>query len=211
MFSEEQVKMLNAGLDASAVSKRKGAGSMQLSYIEGHHAIDTANRIFGYDGWTMEVTDLTCLATEDGKTNKVHYRATVRVTVGDTVRQDVGYGNGSDKYSQGAAHELACKEAVTDAMKRALRTFGNQFGNSLYEKSNPLHNGGADSKAAKLDKEESEKLAQTLSMVITACQTKNELQNELKAKGFQVDAKSLDPAHYSQLQELAKTKLKELS
>ncbi len=30
------------------------------------------------------------------------------------------------------AHEHAEKGAVTDALKRALRTFGNQFGNSLY-------------------------------------------------------------------------------
>lgn len=30
------------------------------------------------------------------------------------------------------AHEQAEKGAVTDALKRALRTFGNQFGNSLY-------------------------------------------------------------------------------
>jgi hypothetical protein len=30
------------------------------------------------------------------------------------------------------AHEMAEKGAVTDALKRALRTFGNQFGNGLY-------------------------------------------------------------------------------
>ena len=29
----------------------------------------------------------------------------------------------------------AAKEAVTDALKRAMRSFGNQFGNSLYDKS----------------------------------------------------------------------------
>ena len=27
------------------------------------------------------------------------------------------------------------KEAVTDALKRTMRSFGNQFGNSLYDKS----------------------------------------------------------------------------
>jgi len=32
------------------------------------------------------------------------------------------------------AHEGAAKEAVTDALKRSLRSFGNQFGNSLYSK-----------------------------------------------------------------------------
>jgi len=32
------------------------------------------------------------------------------------------------------AHEGASKEAITDALKRSLRSFGNQFGNSLYSK-----------------------------------------------------------------------------
>jgi hypothetical protein len=34
----------------------------------------------------------------------------------------------------GQAHESALKEAETDAMKRALMTFGNQFGLALYDK-----------------------------------------------------------------------------
>ena len=34
----------------------------------------------------------------------------------------------------GLAHESALKEAETDAMKRALMTFGNPFGLALYDK-----------------------------------------------------------------------------
>ena len=34
----------------------------------------------------------------------------------------------------GQAHESALKEAETDAMKRALMTFGNPFGLALYDK-----------------------------------------------------------------------------
>jgi hypothetical protein len=34
----------------------------------------------------------------------------------------------------GLAHESAVKEAVTDALKRALRSFGNPFGLALYDK-----------------------------------------------------------------------------
>jgi DNA repair and recombination protein RAD52 len=33
------------------------------------------------------------------------------------------------------AHEGGAKEAVTDSLKRSMRSFGNQFGNSLYDKS----------------------------------------------------------------------------
>jgi DNA repair and recombination protein RAD52 len=46
----------------------------------------------------------------------------------------VGFGTGIAK-DYASAHESAGKEAVTDAMKRAFRTFGNQFGNALYDKS----------------------------------------------------------------------------
>jgi hypothetical protein len=57
----------------------------------------------------------------------------VRVTVGDVVRDGTGYGSGIDR-DLGAAHESAVKEAETDAMKRALMTFGNPFGLALYDK-----------------------------------------------------------------------------
>ncbi len=40
-----------------------------------------------------------------------------------------GAGHGYD-LDLGLAHESAIKEAVTDALKRALRTFGNPFGRS---------------------------------------------------------------------------------
>ena len=48
-------------------------------------------------------------------------------------REDIGCGNGVSK-SSFDAHELAGKEAVTDGLKRAFRTFGEQFGNGLYDK-----------------------------------------------------------------------------
>jgi len=44
-----------------------------------------------------------------------------------------GAGHGID-VDLGLAHESALKEAETDAMKRALMTFGNPFGLALYDK-----------------------------------------------------------------------------
>jgi hypothetical protein len=49
-------------------------------------------------------------------------------------RQDVGFGSGFAK-GVGDAIEGATKEAATDALKRAARTFGNIFGLALYDKS----------------------------------------------------------------------------
>ena len=48
--------------------------------------------------------------------------------------QDVGYGHIENCKSKAAAFEKAKKEGATDALKRALRNFGNVLGNCLYDK-----------------------------------------------------------------------------
>lgn len=103
-------------------------------YIEGYHAIVEANRIFGEEGWsyTLESLKLTNATENDGK-HHVGYLAVVSVVVDGVTRQDVGHGQGHGK-SLGDVHDSAVKEAVTDALKRALRTFGNPFGLALYDK-----------------------------------------------------------------------------
>ena len=57
----------------------------------------------------------------------------MRISVGDVIREGSGAGHGIDA-DLGQAHESALKEAETDAMKRALMTFGNPFGLALYDK-----------------------------------------------------------------------------
>lgn len=142
-FTPEQTKALAAPLGASSVKARK-QGGRQVSYIEGWHAIAEANRIFGFDGWTRETVELRCVSERDRKIGDaqkpgfgVSYTAKVRVIVfaGDTLvtREGVGAGHGID-VDCGQAHESAIKEAETDAMKRALMTFGNPFGLALYDK-----------------------------------------------------------------------------
>src|SRR5690606_27195886 len=94
-----------------------------------------ANRIFGFDGWTRETVDLRQLGEPyevNGKC-RVNYSARVRIVAGGIVREGCGFGQGIDK-DVGQAHESALKEAETDAMKRALMTFGNPFGLALYDK-----------------------------------------------------------------------------
>lgn len=133
-FTPEQTKMLSAPLDPKHVASRSQAGR-SLSYIEGWHAIAEANRIFGFDAWNRETIDLRLLGeprSVDGKA-RVEYMARVRITVGSIVREGCGFGQGIDK-DVGQAHESALKEAETDAMKRALMTFGNPFGLALYDK-----------------------------------------------------------------------------
>lgn len=130
---------LQKKLDAAHVKPAKAYGP-KGDYIEGWHAMAEANAIFGFGGWSYTVTQCQCAAQGErpiGKDRKpgfgVTYTAMVRVTVGDVVREDFGAGHGYD-VDLGLAHESAIKEAVTDALKRALRSFGNRFGLALYDK-----------------------------------------------------------------------------
>jgi DNA repair and recombination protein RAD52 len=131
---------LRKKLDPANVKPAKDFGP-KGDYIEGWHAMAEANRIFGFDGWSYTVISTTCVANEARKIGKaqkdgwgVSYIATVLVRVGEVMREDIGAGHGYD-VDLGLAHESAIKEAVTDALKRALRSFGNPFGLALYDKS----------------------------------------------------------------------------
>jgi hypothetical protein len=118
-----------------------------VSYLEGWQVIAEANRIFGFDGWQRETVALRCVHQAErliGEEQRpgwgVTYTARVRISVSAStagqpalIREGCGAGHGIDT-DLGQAHESALKEAETDAMKRALMTFGNAFGLALYDK-----------------------------------------------------------------------------
>lgn len=141
-----QLEALQAPLHMDQVSSRESFGGNKLDYLEGWAAIENANRVFGFDGWEYEVlsTSPTHAYDFETKTGKkmsaVCYTAMVRVRALGCTRSDVGYGNGMGPEGKGEEHELAIKEAVTDALKRALRSFGDQFGNTLYNKEKTKRN-----------------------------------------------------------------------
>lgn len=137
-FNEVQIAALEAPLSRAHVKTRAQAGR-NLSYLEGWVAIAEANRIFGFDMWHRETVEMRQLGDPrevDGKW-RVGYMAKVRIEVFAEdrciIREGSGYGSGIDR-DVGSAHESAIKEAETDAMKRALMTFGNPFGLALYDK-----------------------------------------------------------------------------
>ena len=125
-------------LDPSLVSQRRGRAGRDYSYIEGHTVIDQANRIFGHGGWGFDLAGevvLREIENVDPKTGEVRrtraYSAPVRVTVpGAPPRTDVGFHVVAEETGEG--HETAFKGCVTDGLKRALHSFGEQLGNSLY-------------------------------------------------------------------------------
>jgi DNA repair and recombination protein RAD52 len=116
-------------LDPAHVKKPTGQFGPKGDYLEGWHVINEANRIFGYNGWsyTIELKQDALTEGKDGKGNpqwQAAYTCVCTLRVGDVTRQDVGFGSGFAKMV-GDAVEGATKEAATDALKRALRTFGN--------------------------------------------------------------------------------------
>ena len=141
MFNDQQTKALQSELSTDRIKVRDKA-NIKLSYLEGFDVIDTANNIFGYGNWAYTISSLEQVSQEVNANQNVVicYKAIVKVDVYDIdhstmiSRQDVGFGTGVAR-SLADAHENSAKEAVTDALKRSLRSFGNQFGNSLYDKS----------------------------------------------------------------------------
>ena len=132
---------LKKKLNPKDVKSRKKGGT-NLSYIEGWKTIDEANAIFDFDGWSRETVynrEVTRVDVEVGKDPykapgfKVGYESKVTITVGGVTRDGTGHGSQTSKDLFDAI-EGAAKEAETDAMKRALMTFGNRFGLALYDK-----------------------------------------------------------------------------
>jgi hypothetical protein len=149
-FSPEQIAALSAPLDRARISSRE-QGRGRVNYLQGWVLIEEANRIFGHDGWQRQTLSCHCVteakrligSKSEGRPQKegwgVTYIARVRITVkagerGLLIREGTGAGHGID-VDLGLAHESAIKEAETDAMKRALVTFGNPFGLALYDRS----------------------------------------------------------------------------
>ncbi len=146
MLTDTQKKALREKLDPTHVKTREQAGQT-LSYIEAWRVIDVANSIFGFDGWTRETVEMQEVRPAEfikqEKTGRngpytaeqwrVGFMAKVRIVVGTVVREGTGFGSGISKQLEDA-YESAVKEAESDAMKRAMMTFGNPFGLALYDK-----------------------------------------------------------------------------
>eukprot|EP00986_Skeletonema_menzelii_P012184 scaffold6609_cov141-Skeletonema_menzelii.AAC.6 len=140
----------------------------------------TLNEAFGYDGWSLEVKDKTQLdpMKDDKGRYIVAFTATVRITHIRTgaFREDCGAGDAIDK-SLASASGNALKGAITDAMKRAARHFGEKLGNSLY------HDGFNANKAPNTLKDACEML---------------DLERAKERFGFEKDRKKMIPAQQQQ-------------
>ncbi|KAJ7196478.1 RAD52 DNA repair protein [Mycena pura] len=130
---------LNQKLGPEFISQRPGpGGGPKLTYAEGWKIINIANDVFGFDGWSSNIVNMTTDYidyNEETRRYNVGISVIMRVTVKEGVyHEDVGYGMIENAKGKGMALDKCKKEAVTDALKRTLRTFGNVLGNCLYDK-----------------------------------------------------------------------------
>ncbi len=159
-LTEWQEEQLNRDIENEEVRWLDQGRGVSMPFLPVHHYIREANRIFGFGGWET-ITEALALVGEwpifrhggrdypDKIGITVAYRAQVRVTVHteDGPRSAVGCGFCSavayrqdnelpETCDPSQAHDVALKGAESDALKRALRNWGDRFGLSLYDKDN---------------------------------------------------------------------------
>ncbi|GAB1315089.1 DNA repair protein rad52 [Madurella fahalii] len=129
---------LEKQLGPEYISSRAGPSGQKVHYITAEKCITLANEVFGFNGWSSSIQNIQVdFVDENPQTLKISLGLSVivRVTLRDgTYHEDLGYGHIENCKGKAAAFEKAKKEGTTDALKRALRHFGNVLGNCIYDK-----------------------------------------------------------------------------
>ncbi len=140
-YTAQEIMTLQSKLEKQLgpeyLSTRKGPGNTALHYITADKCITLANEVFGFNGWSSSIQNLQVDYVDEEPGNKIHIglHVIVRVTLRDgTYHEDIGYGHIENARTKASAFEKAKKEGTTDALKRALRQFGNVLGNCIYDK-----------------------------------------------------------------------------
>lgn len=142
IYTAQEIATLQSRLEKQLgpeyISTRAGPSGQKVHYITAEKCIQLANEVFGFNGWSSEIKDVSLdFLDEHPQTMRYNIGISViiRVTLRDgTFHEDVGYGNIDNCKGKAAAFEKAKKEATTDALKRALKNFGNVLGNCIYDK-----------------------------------------------------------------------------
>ncbi|KAL4978078.1 DNA repair and recombination protein radC [Aspergillus desertorum] len=141
-YTPEEAAALQARLEKKLgpeyISSRPGAAGLKVHYLAADKCINLANEVFGFNGWSSSIQNIQIdFVDESPNTGKISLGLSVivRVTLKDgAYHEDLGYGHIENCKGKAAAFEKAKKEATTDALKRALRNFGNVLGNCIYDK-----------------------------------------------------------------------------
>ncbi|EPE08189.1 dna repair and recombination protein rhm52 [Ophiostoma piceae UAMH 11346] len=129
---------LERQLGPEYLSSRSGPSGQRVHYVAAEKVIGLANEVFGFNGWSSSIQNIQIdFVDENPQTYRISVGLSVimRVTLRDgTYHEDIGYGHIENCKGKAAAFEKAKKEGTTDALKRALRNFGNVLGNCIYDK-----------------------------------------------------------------------------
>lgn len=127
-------KLLKDNVPPENLSIRRGAGNKKFTYIESWRVLDTANEIFGYNGWSCSIVSTSVQRRKEGHKFVVTVTAVVRVSLENgSYHEDLGVAEHKSS-REVDAEQRALKSAVSDARKRALRLFGRALGNCVYDK-----------------------------------------------------------------------------
>ena len=120
-----------------------------MSHVAAYDVIAHMNRVFGFGNWDTDVVRLELIrehsdtVTKNGKDRLgwwVTYLCVLRLTVRDPHGvevchyEDSATGSAQNMPFFGDAHDFAVKNAVSYAVKRCAKNFGDQFGLALYGK-----------------------------------------------------------------------------
>lgn len=130
----EQLEVLMRPLHPSRVQSRSQGGAT-LSYLAAFDVKAMLIRVFGFGGFSAEVTDAKIIDIDRGDDGKVRVAAmaTVRLTIPSLgcVYTETAIAGQTGK-SVGDVADFAMKTAESDALKRAATYLGTQYGLSLY-------------------------------------------------------------------------------
>lgn len=136
-FTAKQLDDLDAPLDYRRVNAFESGPQKGIPYVEAYDCIYAANGIFGYGNWGYRALSIPMLVEAGTAAKSDTAQQTWGVLVELTVRGclpicEIGLNTRSGAGASGL--EMAVKGAVSDGLKRCLKTFGDQFGLVLYDR-----------------------------------------------------------------------------
>lgn len=140
-LTDMQLKQLMTNLHPARIESKQG-----MSYLAAWDVKATLIRVFGFGGFSSEVTESSILKAEQiaqaSNANKLNWsitaKATVRLTIhqlGAVYTETAIAGSKQPDFTESA--DMAIKSAESDALKRAAIFLGTQFGLSLYNDGKP--------------------------------------------------------------------------
>jgi len=121
------------------VYQKDGPGGKKFDYVAWYQSVRHANQVFGPMAWSTTIKQLT--------QNPKGYEAIVSIrvltiddttgTVVETTRDGAGYSDITQTRAGEELRDMASKAAATDALSKAFKLFGDNFGLGLYDKDLP--------------------------------------------------------------------------